>query len=207
MSIKNEFRKNIIFIIAILTVLTVGLFVLLILGKEQSFILLNGYHRHWLDDFFTYYTYLGNGLFSVVVFLILFILKKKTMAVAILISFLLSGILAQILKRIFSMPRPKIVFNDGLYQHFIDGVTVSGHHSFPSGHTATAFAMLFTFILLVKHTGLKWAILFLSIMVGYSRIYLGQHFLSDVLAGIAVGILSGAVAVYLEKKMPPKLRA
>lgn len=93
------------------------------------------------------------------------------------------------------MPRPRIVFDASVYNNFIEGVTVSGHHSFPSGHTATAFALVFTIILLIKSKATKWLVLFLAFGVAYSRIYLGQHFLSDVLAGAFIGILCGVFSV------------
>jgi membrane-associated phospholipid phosphatase len=73
----------------------------------------------------------------------------------------------------------------------VEGVVMhSGATSFPSGHTMAAFG-LFTFLALLapsrKVLSLLW--LFLAAMVGISRIYLGQHFLEDVLAGALLGTL------------------
>jgi undecaprenyl-diphosphatase len=64
--------------------------------------------------------------------------------------------------------------------------------SFPSGHTITAFSVAVA----VGHfyPSLSPALLFIAVSVGISRIVLGMHFLSDVLAGAALGALLGQLA-------------
>jgi undecaprenyl-diphosphatase len=57
--------------------------------------------------------------------------------------------------------------------------------SFPSGHTMTAFS-----IALVEGT-----LFFLAISIGFSRIVLGMHFLSDVLAGVVLGVALGCASI------------
>ena len=68
-------------------------------------------------------------------------------------------------------------------------ITPSDRFSFPSGHTAAAFVI----VVLVGHF-FPWlvvpAILWAS-LVGFSRIYLGVHYPTDILAGMAVGVLCG----------------
>lgn len=71
------------------------------------------------------------------------------------------------------------------------------HFSFPSGHATTALALYgFLAYFLFRHYhksqnqyAYLWAALVLSIIVGFSRIYLGVHYLSDVLAGFLLGLL------------------
>jgi len=58
-------------------------------------------------------------------------------------------------------------------------------HSFPSGHTTAAFATSIPFIAAIPE--LLPLFLSLSIIVGFSRIYLGLHYPSDVLAGVVIG--------------------
>ncbi len=64
--------------------------------------------------------------------------------------------------------------------------------SFPSGHTITAFAMVFSVGAFYPPL-LPW-LAFAAISIGASRIVLGMHFLSDVVAGAAIGAMLGRLA-------------
>ena len=114
-----------------------------------------------------------------------------------LYAFLLSGFTVQVIKNLINSPRPKLFFEHGQYLFFIDNVSLSGYASFPSGHTTTAFAFATVLILMLKNK--KWQLPFLTaaLLVGYSRIYLAQHFLIDVLAGAFIGTITAFPAMYL----------
>jgi membrane-associated phospholipid phosphatase len=83
------------------------------------------------------------------------------------------------------------------------------HYSFPSGHATTAmalFGLLAYFI--YRHNSknpyrkfILWAAAILILLVGFSRIYLGVHFLSDVLAGFILGFLWTLVGISLSEVM------
>lgn len=167
-------------------------------GKEAAFISLNSYHPFYLNVFFINYTFMGDGIFALcLIAVIYFYFKRKQCAVAMLGSFLISGIAAQIIKNLVNSPRPKLYFEAGTYLNFIDGVTLTGNSGFPSGHTATAFAIATVLALMAKNK--KWQLLILPAvaLVGYSRIYLAQHFLLDVIAGALLGSVSGVFAFHL----------
>jgi undecaprenyl-diphosphatase len=66
--------------------------------------------------------------------------------------------------------------------------------SFPSGHTITAFAVSIS--LIAFYPGLAAGLLFCVCSIGLSRILLGMHFLTDVLAGAAIGILIALLVIY-----------
>lgn len=70
--------------------------------------------------------------------------------------------------------------------------------SFPSNHTMLAFCIL-PFIS-KEFPGLRYLWIFLACLVGFSRIYFGFHFLSDVIAGAAIGYLIGALIIKSEKE-------
>lgn len=66
------------------------------------------------------------------------------------------------------------------------------HFSFPSGHTMTAFAIAMAWLLF--YPTLAFALLFCAFSIGMSRILLGMHFLSDVIAGAVLGTGLGVLA-------------
>jgi membrane-associated phospholipid phosphatase len=157
-------------------------------NKAEIFILLNNQHSFLLNVFFINCTFLGDGIFALcLIALLYFGFNKKPAAILTLCSFLSSGLIVQLIKNITHMPRPKLYFEPGRYQYFIDGVSMANDKSFPSGHTATAFALAAVFILLTANKKMQLPVLFAALLVGYSRIYLAQHFLEDVLAGAFIG--------------------
>jgi undecaprenyl-diphosphatase len=65
--------------------------------------------------------------------------------------------------------------------------------SFPSGHTAASFVM--TMVAGITFPLLFAPLLLLSLLIGISRVYLGVHYPSDVLAGALLGIVSGVIGI------------
>ncbi|MBT0963393.1 phosphatase PAP2 family protein [Denitromonas iodatirespirans] len=106
------------------------------------------------------------------------------------------------LKYLLDEPRPQdVLATDSLQQI---GVTLSGH-SFPSGHTATAFTLIAAWILTTPacRRALPAILLLLAgALVGLSRIAVGAHWPGDVLAGAAVGWLCGTIGAGLASRWP-----
>lgn len=184
------------------------LLIVLFFSKATSFLLFNYYHSTMLDNFFTYYTYLGDGIVAVLIIGVLLLCGKKVLSTRLFFSFVVSGITSQILKNIFHTPRPKSFFIHQSYHYFIEGITHSGFHSFPSGHTTTAFAMATTLACHFRQKILCFVFLVLAAGVGYSRIYLGQHFVEDVFAGMVLGISTATLIEYLHHNVKiPKFKS
>jgi membrane-associated phospholipid phosphatase len=171
-------------------------------GKANSFILLNGYHRNWLDNFFIVYTNLGDGIFaSMLALFYFFVLKKRKLGVVLLLAYASTGILAQIIKPLMHSPRPLVYFRPQHFPFFIDSIIHAGNNSFPSGHTVTAFAMV---TVLAFYTSNKIQYIFLLLaaaMVAFSRVYLSQHFLLDVLGGSSIAVLGGIACVHFTRNI------
>jgi membrane-associated phospholipid phosphatase len=203
-SLKAILIANRNFFFCYLFTFFIGLIFLLTVGKATSFIELNPYHRSTLDTFFVWVTFIGDGRFAIVICLIYLLLRRWSKACQLIAAFLVSALVAQILKNLFSMPRPKQYFPTGQYSYFIDGVTHIGFSSFPSGHTTSVFAM--ATLLAIFDGNKKGNILYLvaAVAVGYSRIYLGQHFLGDVLVGSFIGTLTAVLIhwLFLTKRLP-----
>jgi membrane-associated phospholipid phosphatase len=196
-TLKEILAGNRLFFGLWLLFFAVGLFFLLTLGKVATFVDLNPYHQSTLDTVFIWVTFLGNGVFSIIVFLIFLLQRRWSQATQVMLAFLLSALVAQILKNLFSMPRPKQFFAPGQYHYFIDGVTGIGFASFPSGHTTSIFALVTLLAIFTKNRKAKIGFLLCGVVVGYSRIYLGQHFLGDVLMGAGIGTLTAVLVHWL----------
>jgi len=189
MILKSVYKQNQSFFLGYFFLLIVAVFVLLADSKKAGFILLNPYHTDFLNYFFEAVTLIGDGFFSVVLCLALLLIKKRHLSFMVFVSFATSGIVAQVMKAFISEARPALFLKKGSYPYFIDHVTLHNFHSFPSGHTTSAFALVAMIAFAFKDKKYGIPLLGIGAMVGYSRIYLGQHFLHDVVAGSLIGIL------------------
>lgn len=208
MTLASLYKKNRLFFLVFLLYFLASVFVLLFLSKADGFYLLNSYHSNFLTTFFTWFTYLGDGFFCVAAGLLLFVFKKRLLSLMVLSSYAISGIIAQILKYFIVEARPAVYLQDSSYQYFIDDVTLHNLHAFPSGHAASAFALAAVLSFAAKNK--NYSILFLSaaILVGYSRIYLAQHFPDDVLAGAIIGLLCAIICwIFFEELFNNLLRS
>ena len=194
----KEIRSKKIYFFTLFSLLLLSFLFVYFYGKKESFILLNTYHSFWLNVFFINYTFIGDGIFAVgLIGFSYFYFKNKNLAIKIFYSFLFSGTGAQVIKNLFNSPRPRLYFEAGTYLNFIDGVSLTGYSSFPSGHTAIAFAIATVLVLTSKNNNWQLIILFAALLVGYSRIYLAQHFLIDVTIGALLGCVSGLLSFLL----------
>lgn len=174
-------------------------FLLCSFSQAEGFIWLNQFHTAILNFIFESITFLGDGWFIIVssVFILLFIKKHRKLAFIILLSYISSGIFAQIIKNIIAAPRPKVFFELHHYKYYLDTFASSriGFNSFPSGHTASFFALATVLSNYCKKRYVCISLLLLSILVGYSRIYLAHHFLMDVFVGALIGVIFGSLSV------------
>ncbi len=142
-----------------------------------------------LRNVFEVITFFGRAeLYLIPSLLVYLIYRKKELikryAILLFFSVTISGIVVNILKIIFARYRPKMLFSENLYSFswFDVGYNVA---SFPSGHTTVAFAAMVS----LSFVWPKFRYIFLSLaaLIGFSRIVLGAHYLSDVLAGALLG--------------------
>lgn len=193
-NLKLIFRNHITFFTGFIILAAFASFICIYYTKAEGFYLLNPYHTKWLDESLFYFTFLGDGFFCIAVGLIfLFVQTRKRLALSIFASYALSGIIAQVLKYFIVEPRPAVFLKDSTYKYFIESVTLHNYHSFPSGHTASAFALATVLAFYYKNNFTGLLLLLLATGVGYSRMYLGNHFMIDVLGGAVIGVVSGII--------------
>jgi membrane-associated phospholipid phosphatase len=194
MNVKSIYKENLTFFLAYFLLIAIALFILFAHSKESGFILLNFYHTPFLDFAFQGITLLGDGIFSVVFCLVLLVVKKRYLSFMVFISFASSGIVAQVLKHFISEARPAIFLEKTNYPYFIENVTLHNFHSFPSGHTTSIFALVSILAFATKEKKYAIPLVLLGALVGYSRMYLGQHFMVDVTVGSLIGILFSIIS-------------
>lgn len=185
--------------VAIVFLLTVFLLLVLAVAipRGQDVLWLNGSHNRFLDIFYLIVTNAGDGAFFVPLILI-FLFIRFQWACMLLATAAFNSALVFLFKH-WLLPKATrpIMELDHALLHFVPGVDVHAHHSFPSGHTASIFAIAFLLALFFNRKMFTTFFLILALFVAASRIYLLQHFLSDVAIGALVGILSVFLAIVL----------
>ncbi|GAA4420375.1 phosphatase PAP2 family protein [Nibrella viscosa] len=191
-------RKNRAFFWTYLVALVVVGILQLIYTKEELIRWVNTYNTSWADVFFDNVTYLGDGAFAVIVVVILFI-RSWWMGILAAGSFVISSLTSIFLKRVVFPDnlRPLKYFEHSNWQyHAIKGLNIFSYNSFPSGHTITAFAVFSLLAMLDERKSRGWVLAIIAMLVGYSRVYLFQHFVEDVYAGSVVGTLTSLLVFY-----------
>jgi membrane-associated phospholipid phosphatase len=148
----------------------------------------------WLDRVMLSFTQLGNGLVSMIIAAILFLLDNHHLAYEIILGTLTLWLTVEVVKAMIRRSRPFIK----LIQTRIVGHRERGR-SFPSGHTSQSF---FIVALLIQHFQLGlWGVILLytlALLVGVTRMYVGAHYPRDVLAGAILGSVWGALGAIVD---------
>lgn len=140
----------------------------------------------------------SNGMAAITILFVVYLLISKkvnyldaplTIYFYTICSFGWSGIAGDLLKWVLARPRPV-----GTYGSEILAISQATTAAIPSGHATKSIALVLPFILLVSpsknlHKGIKIIIGLTAIGVCFSRIVLGAHYVSDVLAGIGMALL------------------
>ena len=140
----------------------------------------------------------SNGMAAITIFFVVYLIVSKklkslnaplTVYFYTICSFGFIGIAGDILKEILARPRPADTYGSEIlaWSHALS-------YAIPSGHATKSIALVLPFILLVSHSknihkGIKIVIGLIAVGVCFSRIVLGAHYVSDVLAGIGMALI------------------
>ena len=187
------------FIFPLFFIWLIGIVFLFSKGYTNSFLGLNSINNSLLDIPMLVLTMFADAGFIATVLIFLLIKKQPYQLILFLITIIVSGIIAQLFKNFVfnNWDRPSYLLKDQV--HTV-GNYILNHRSFPSGHSTTItaiFTMLAYFRRQYKYEILIYAVLCLTI--AYTRIYLGVHFLGDVVAGIALGFICSVLLIWLIK--------
>lgn len=162
-------------------------------GDLNLFLYLNNHlHCKVLNSIMPLITRLGGARFTIFISLLLLFISRGEARITAgkgTISLVLSFLLAFFLKKLLSRPRPYLVIPD---TNVVDRIWED--YSLPSGHTTASFSFALNYALAYTH--LVVPLILVASLIGVSRIYLGHHYPSDVLAGAALGT-STSILIYL----------
>jgi len=155
----------------------------------------------WLEVPMKFFTFFGNEEFYMLVMPALYWCVDAVLGLRIGLMLVISGNLNGTAKLLFKSPRPYWV-DSQVYAY-------SSEHSFgmPSGHAMNATSVWGLLAASLKKKSITIAAVLLIFLIGISRIYLGVHFLSDVLAGWLLGALLLLLYTRLEKPVAAWVKA
>ncbi len=182
--------------------LPLGLAIAIYFGELQTptFLFINRYTQILPDTLWAWLTFIGNGWGIFALCFPLLLLAPRLLSAGLLAS-LIGGTISQAIKPFLALPRPAGVL--ALEDFYRIGEPLL-HRAMPSGHTLTAFAVVSGIYFAsdrAKRSSLWWVFIIAS-FAGISRNALGAHWLTDVLAGCAIGIWSGMLGAILAGLIP-----
>ena len=151
----------------------------------------------FLDTVIGLVTRLGEETIGVVILCAIFWCISKRTGYVIGIVFFLSGLTVQGMKIIFRVNRPWEI-DPSLRPVEAAKIEATGY-SFPSGHTQSAAALFGTLGAVIKQKPIKAICFFITLLVAFSRLYLGVHTPQDVIAAMAISYLFVLIVVLFNK--------
>lgn len=136
------------------------------------------------------------GIFWIIATLILLLLKETrhegfVIACSLALCFIVCNL---IIKPYVDRPRPWETFD-----YILRLAPDPGDASFPSGHASNSMATAFAMLLNLKKKWIGVLAVVLALLIALSRLYLGMHFPTDVLAGLIVGMLCATICWLVDK--------
>ncbi len=158
-----------------------------------------------LNTLFTWVSFTADTLFMVLMVAALYLGGYRKEALVVAVVFVVTNAVTLGLKYLIARPRPSDL-----------GITPESEPSFPSGHTSNAFS--FATALSYYHRKAAPLLFAWALLVAFSRVFLGLHYITDLLGGAAVGIIVSLVITrvaqrhdvqlsHFVERLPPRQRS
>lgn len=201
--------KNIKWVVLSILIISFGILVIFVLKDDVLKIDIKGYNfivSNFMSDRITpiikVLTNFGNAFTLIAISLIFLVLFRKNKAgIAIALNSILIFALNQILKFLIRRSRPSVI-------HLVN----ERGYSFPSGHAMVSLAFYGLLIYLiyknVDNKVVKWILItlltLLIMIIGFSRVYLGVHYVSDIFAGFLISLSYLIIFISIYQKWESK---
>ncbi len=171
-------------------------------------LLINGIHSPFWDQFFFLISNKALWIPLYVAFVYIIIQKEGKAGWLIILSMIVvvllsdqisSGILKPLVERLRPSHDPLLVGKIHLVNNYAGGL-----YGFASSHAANTAGVACFLILLLRNYLLSFSLLLWTILTSYSRVYLGVHFVGDVLCGAMIGALSAILIYFLLRHFAKK---
>tara|TARA_R110002051_G_scaffold325872_2_gene432780 strand:+ start:17686 stop:18576 length:891 start_codon:yes stop_codon:yes gene_type:complete len=206
----NNLRLNSLFFPLFLLLL-----IALFLFKEDAFSIVS--YAHIQKDLFFYLnSYLSQTpnlqfnltqLGDVIIFLpflTLFLVYAPKLWESILTALIVSSVFSNLLKKLFSVPRPAAMFDQDSF--IITGRAIMGHNSFPSGHSIATFTILTSILFAFMPKKIKFKVMWCSpiciigLIIAFTRVAIGAHYPLDVIIGSIIGYIAALTGIFINRR-------
>ena len=201
MTARDFFRNKGVMLSLYLVFVAAAMYFILRYERNEIHLYVNQYvGNRYINAFFFWITLLGDGWVAPLLVLILGVMNARA-GISGLCAWLLAVLISSALKYLVfdDVHRPHFIFQyfDRRELNVVEGVHLNIHNSFPSGHATQAFAVFMTMALYTRRNMSAVIFLLFAVLSAFSRVYLSQHWLADIVAGSLIGTLSSLLFYFV----------